>query len=819
LNWTRCALFTLFIFLGFLADAKVVVQGEAPPLVLGRTAIGFDMEISDRILQRLIPYFDLDFMQAKIGKRWAKVVPDEILNNYLVTREAFFSLPLELQTQLSEGLSLAEGPKLLQGTKILAADGTPLSEQVSTLPQLLRPTNSQEQALIRPNGSNPVPLEISKHNEFIKPKFILTDEASNKTSQLIRTDWPILVARWRMLPREIKLANARLDKFSSIDAAGVVIRLPVEGKSVKDMAKFLKLRSDAPEWLRELNFSLDSVFERYKPATFEMSLDGVYLDEAEMLQFITQLTNALRIDGLMKNPLRQMRMDVAFHWHISFPGANETIEENRRYQKRLEKYKLLMLMRILAAGEQNDSVLTDTLHQAYNARRAEAEGKKVSFVQTYNTFSTPIYRSPFSNYLSLDKGLLSLVEDQKSQVRGKHTEVREQTKSPQETLKEFIELISTPSDSEFNKLCDSEILATLKQHPDIYQRILKWNPRILLDLEELMHGLVDADSIARLLWSKFQTVTPGTFEDSDLLLSMARLVPSSAVAKEMMATTKQHAPLDPLIAIDVFDIPENDSLHSFSDNYVGGYSGNFRTRVGPVIEAAPWLFDEKLNAAMFPDIHSWKRYLEGPFLDLSSEQQASMLKFLLEFTIHRSDYYEEPIYRYLNEPEIDAVLKILKKQLNRNKNQSAWRAYVKLIILISKDNLQAHRQLRFGRDAAYESTLHALVDVLYFLLNPPGDPKHWFYDVHSWEWQEAGGARAISYIAGYLGSDGAVIFSKLADKINSPELSKAQRHEIEIMLSTLRSNPRLPIPYLAPALKKLGVPESVQLQCPKIFGD
>ncbi|MGZ3696315.1 MAG: hypothetical protein ACXWQO_20240, partial [Bdellovibrionota bacterium] len=146
--------------------------------------------------------------------------------------------------------------------------------------------------------------------------------------------------------------------------------------------------------------------------------------------------------------------------HIGLkPGAPGELTNN--LEPVLLEYRRLLAIRMLAAGPHNNAIIFP-----------EAEGKAYVVQTAYDRS----HRDTLLGGPGSGKGLVRLVDRT-------HVEIREQTGSPRETYREFIDLVQKGT-IEARKIVGAEIQLLMKKDPSIAQRIADINPKLLVDFKE-----------------------------------------------------------------------------------------------------------------------------------------------------------------------------------------------------------------------------------------------------------------------------------------------------------------------------------------------
>ncbi len=418
------------------------------------------MEVSERGLSWLVPYFDLQTLEDWVRSHGYEegLLDEDTLHDYVTSKEVLSTLPEDVQRELTAGLNLDMASNLQQRTspRLLDQNGNTLSARASLIlnpPQLQIPTREVIQG---PSLQTPVDL--------------LAQEKS-RANERIQSDWPLLQTRWNRLPLAARRRYVRLDQLRARKIAALILRLPVKQKSTSALMNIVKLKPNAPEWMKKVVWSLDGRIpnlegdETLKSSFFELALHGTTTNKEEAKTIVNALLKDMNLEYLMSHVPEQKFMDVAFHWHVSYPYGPS---EEGPFIQRLKAYKKLMLVRILAGGEQNDTVLKNL---------SLPENGGLNFFQ--NVYDTPVkHRSSLFNR-GTDKGLVYLVEKN-------HAEIREQTLHPCLVMEEFTSLMAISNEEEFNRKIAVKVNSVVKDHPEIIARIVRHNPKILIDFKNLI---------------------------------------------------------------------------------------------------------------------------------------------------------------------------------------------------------------------------------------------------------------------------------------------------------------------------------------------
>lgn len=525
------------IILGLLAVSAVLFCEHpfARPLYnleLGEPKLGFDQEVEARGLRWLTSYFDLNYLESWVRSQnhaeW--LIDEEIAADYVLSKEAFFNLPPELQAELAHGLDLQRATRLQITTpQLLDSQGKPLGVTAESAPlqQQLRPWQPTS-----PSLSQLSRLRITAPTGVISGRSIdPLAELRRRSAETIVSDWPVLLARWNSLPLVQKQPHIRFRHLDASKVATLILKLPVEMKNSEQLMEIVRLNSAAPAWMNHVIWSLDGRIPRVddplgkgKSASFEFAYRGTTSDRQHIENIVAAALVEMKIVSVASGPQHQRRLDSAFHWHVSYSAIQETYQDvaQNEFLARLELYKLLILVRVLAGGTQNESVLTDTSSYEQNQTL-------VPF-HLQNIFDTPIkkdhsvMRRMFG--VNFDKGLVHLVKPH-------HTEIREQTAHPNAVLEEFLDLFSLVSADAFKSKIATQIEALLSAHPDIIIRIARANPKILGKfrgvlseskiLEELVIAIHQAPRNSKEFGEIFRAIMNGgpTVEVAQTLLGLA----------------------------------------------------------------------------------------------------------------------------------------------------------------------------------------------------------------------------------------------------------------------------------------------------------
>lgn len=429
--------------------------------------IGFDTEMGTRHFQWLVPYFDLDHLErsARGDFPMHKPFTAEIVEDYLFREGAFESLPPEMKAKLSEGLDLEKKGTVLRSEKpaLLDASGKALNAE---RPKLILP-----EAPAIPSPARPALIRPAENPPAAKPALILPEGSSSAS----RSDWAILNARWNALPLEEKAKVVRVRHLTHDKVAALVMDLPIAARNARRLAESLRLNENAPAWLRKLNITLDGSDEGLRP--IEFSLKDPARNKAEAYEVAQALFRETKTERIRAAPHRQTRIDTSFHLHIGMaPKAPAALR--KRMAETLRAYRRLQLVRLLAAGPQNDVII----------------------MPMATTGSTTSYDAAPGS-----RGLTRLVEPG-------HVEIRELAASPKDTFEDFARFMDLPP-AEAQAQMAEEIAAHTKRDPTILRRIQDLNPMAYLrDFSDLADP-ADYSRAARALAAK-----PNIFEAMDTLL-------------------------------------------------------------------------------------------------------------------------------------------------------------------------------------------------------------------------------------------------------------------------------------------------------------
>jgi hypothetical protein len=410
--------------------------------------VAFDMELSPRKSAWLVPYFDTKHLEEEIDKNeWrSQVLTESVLDDYVLDEKAFDALPAQLKKQLSKDLNLENRPLTLQrDSKLLDSHGKPIQsggDQSLALPK--------EREIALPENHRP-----SEPQPIVKSELALPAGTRDLPAQ---SDWAIVNARWKFLSLEKKQAAVSISHLSDQKIAKVISSLPIEGKDTAALAQVLRLRPDAPEWMRGLNMSLD--FQKGTPARpLEFAPKKPNPDVHQGFQVIQHITDETRTTAALSQPHKQIELDHSFHLHLglTYEAPQWAVRE---LDDVLLQYKRLLAIRMLAAGTHNDELL---LPQRLGG----------GFV------NQTAYEADFRDgFLALSKGLVRKIDS-------RHIEIRVQTASPLETYREFSNLLASRTEAATTQV-RNELKKLFAADPSIVKRILKYNPKILTDFSDVL---------------------------------------------------------------------------------------------------------------------------------------------------------------------------------------------------------------------------------------------------------------------------------------------------------------------------------------------
>ncbi|MGZ3711433.1 MAG: hypothetical protein ACXVBE_06735, partial [Bdellovibrionota bacterium] len=446
----------LIVLIALLAFLPLIAASDN---IDEHTLVGFDMEFSARSLRWLVPYYDLDYLEQQIasGGQREKLLKPEILEDYVLNRKAFAELPLALRQKLSAGLDLEKKVNFLRDEKmsLVDADGkAPLSDKKIIMPNDASGLKTSPGALLLPEKPTFRPNQnLEKSNSLIKQEGIS-----------LQSDWQLLNSRWNNLPLAEKQAAVKVANLDHGKIADLILDLDVPKKDPVTMKKYLRARADAPAWLGKLVATLDGhepeagKEKRLRP--IEYALDGPAENKEEAFQILDSIIDASKTTQIRKAPHKVAQVDTGFHLHIGLkPGAPGELTNN--LEPVLLEYRRLLAIRMLAAGPHNNAIIFP-----------EAEGKAYVVETAYDRW----HRDGLLGGPGSGKGLVRLVDRS-------HVEIREQTGSPKETYREFIDLVQKGKD-EARKIVGAEIQALMKKDPSIAKRIADINPKLLVDFKE-----------------------------------------------------------------------------------------------------------------------------------------------------------------------------------------------------------------------------------------------------------------------------------------------------------------------------------------------
>lgn len=400
--------------------------------------VGFDTEMGSRQLRWLMPHFDADQLEKAVrgsADNKDKLTAD-VLEDYVLQKDAFDSLPAKLREKLSQGLDLENRGQVLrsQPAGLLDASGNALG---GDRPKILLPDSAppsfpdlkSSSVILRPDAK-PATLEM--------PKLILPEDMAPTS----RSDWAVLNARWQALPLAEKQAAVRVKHLSPDKAAELVMSLQVPATDPDALREYLRPKASAPAWLKKFDIYFDVSAAGNPP--IEFALKGPERNINAAFEAAQALFRETKTEQIRANPHKQLRTDTAFHLHIGLrPGAPPAME--KKMEELLKSYRRLLLARLLQAGPQNDVIAMP--------------GK------------TTRSRVAFDNELG-ERGLVRRVEPG-------HVEIRELAAHPRETFTEFAELMDLDL-PEAHARINREISAIAKSDSTVLRRIAALNPTAFL---------------------------------------------------------------------------------------------------------------------------------------------------------------------------------------------------------------------------------------------------------------------------------------------------------------------------------------------------
>lgn len=492
-------------------------------LDLGEPVLGFDTEVDWRLLQWAVPLFDLDFLDRSVRQhQWEDaVLKADVLEDYVLSRAAFENLPLQAQQELSQGLDLNSSVRLHMPPK----DHLILPTQSSSV-------ESRETAPLQ------LPLSLLSASTMRRHHLRLAAETPQLLSQPIspdervRSDWALLNRRWNLWPIDRRQALVHLAHMSTDKVAKAILRLPVPPKDPVLM-DYLRLNAGAPDWFSQhVVWTLDGrvpdpgdAMSRGKSSYFEFAFRGTTQDRHLITSVTSSLFQLLRAEHLVGRVDTTRTVDVSHHWHVSYPKIEPSYlrDHHWTFETRLKQYKLLILVRILSGGPQNDGVLINFNH--YNNEKSIAQ------IVLQHTYDTPIrQRNVISNLFDpmLDKGFLRLLQDH-------YAELREPTQHPNADLDEFVELMRIQHTKTYQAAIASRIAPVLARNPDILGRIAKLNPKIIGDFK----GLLDHQILVTSLSRSLELTRRGTTEYGALFAALTKQGSTLPVAKALAAIARR----------------------------------------------------------------------------------------------------------------------------------------------------------------------------------------------------------------------------------------------------------------------------------------
>jgi len=449
--------------------------------------MGFEIEIGDRHFAEIIQYFDTTQIEQKIQsilttpdanipeKQKNSILKTRIkmfhilarsIDRYLENENAFNSLPLNIQAELSQGLNLNKKTELAQNSQQFAlVDSQGQSIDQTTLANIAQ--NTERKPVIRESGL----ILPHAHQTTQSPSGLIIPKDAQLSHDFIsanahlyqRSDWPVVFERWKRLPFEQKLELIQFKYLPRQTLASLILSLDLYQNTKKpDFFKtYLPLKDDAPDWFKDYEMDFDGVQDNI---SIEIRANGPKPVQTA-LDLLNSMFKRLRINPDRSTYANQSRLDYGLHIHLGQkdkPDSRIDFSKNPRVLGKsiqfFQKYKLLTILRLFAANpEANIQILRSYI---------ETKSLKLPSGTTQNEFYLPLET----------KGILRL-------INASHIELREITGDARQVLSELHTLLNLDEQAaltEITKLTQN----ILNKQPEILYSIGKKNPFILLELED-----------------------------------------------------------------------------------------------------------------------------------------------------------------------------------------------------------------------------------------------------------------------------------------------------------------------------------------------
>ena len=475
-----------------------------PPDRIVPDRFGYELEMDSRHLSRVVNIFDLE----KSKENFYRLLNKELLTNastpsdkadayyqnrilmllsrnidsYLYNEEAFWNLPESLRSELSKGLNLNKKDTLeVKENTLLQAQsrGKQLTDSLDHSQDNVQiKEESQSRIILDPysldagsrtkNNLGPQSNKTGIINssdftrssnglyipESIQRGGILVDSSVKKDLEK-KSDWPVVHIRWKGLPFKEKLKHFNFDYASDFLKASLIFESNHKTKNVEYAINALPLLDRHSDFMRNMEYHFEGItgnwYLEIKPDT-PMTMTDV-------VKSLRQKFSSLAIPWDRSVLVDQQRSDLGLHLHLGFSNPNQV---NIEHENRLiQNYNLLTLIRLLANPANQGVLQTDSSPDF-------AEKRQRAYELAVNYYHLPI----------ASKGLIRWID------RG-HIEVRELTKSADETIKEISELYLL-SDKDGKTKVANEIKKALGQYPKILKTIEQNNYIVLFELGELL---------------------------------------------------------------------------------------------------------------------------------------------------------------------------------------------------------------------------------------------------------------------------------------------------------------------------------------------
>ncbi|MBN8541230.1 MAG: hypothetical protein J0L82_12635 [Deltaproteobacteria bacterium] len=431
-------------------------MADDPP---GKYLFGHDFELSSQHLANIVPHFDLQRLESRFRAEpdlWKQVMTEKILDEYITYPNSLETIPSELRARLTKDLNLS--------LNLINHEALPIQvPKIVSSPQYVLPKAESTGVKVREQG-------LAKAEPTAVPTKRALETRANGLLVPIGSDWQELARRWRDLPIEEKREVARFDRLPNRVIADIIetkIQVPV--KSTTQLEAYLQPKADAPEWMSRVTYSLDGRDRESSPGarqSVEIALRSPVSSKEDFFRHLDEVAKTTGLKTELDSPQLMKRSSAATHIHFSVSDLDE-----KPMEKVMHAWRRLVMVRLLDAGEQYDSVLEEPI------------GIRGKWLQN-------IYDLDLNRHHSLVR-----------KVNWNHYELKEHAGNVKEELSEVLDLLAIDEKQAIQKMAQ-EVARTTARNPSILARIKRINPHVLQDFRELVSRDEFENGIEQLLRSR-----------------------------------------------------------------------------------------------------------------------------------------------------------------------------------------------------------------------------------------------------------------------------------------------------------------------------